>query len=82
MSSRSFILGEGNYTSGDMLFPTTHTFVIQGMTPGDTKIGFSPQKEGQKVLKILHEDRDVLESGFHTEVGQEVTDVTIVIGKE
>lgn len=78
----SFSLGEGDYLDGDMSFPTETTFILQGLMPGQTTLGFLPNKEGQKVLKILHDGQDVLESGFHTEAGQEVTDITIVIGAE
>ncbi|MGA2062367.1 MAG: M56 family metallopeptidase [Thermoguttaceae bacterium] len=81
-SGGSFALGEGGYEDGEMIFPTTSTFVIQGMMPGQTKIGFSPNKEGQKVAKILYNGRDIMESGIETKPGQEIKDVTIVIGKE
>jgi hypothetical protein len=64
-----------------MLFPTNSTFVIQGMMPGNTLIGFSPQKEGQQVVEILYDGRDIKESGIKTEPGQEIKDVTVVIGK-
>ena len=62
-----------------MVFPTKSTFLIQGMMPGQTMLGFSPQKEGQHVVKILHGGHDVLKSGIHTKPGQEIKDVTIVI---
>ena len=64
-----------------MLFPTKSTFVIQGVMPGHTLIGFSPQKEGQKVAEILYDGRNVMESGIKTKPGQEIN-VTIVIGAE
>ena len=50
--------------------------------PGHTKIDFSPKKEGQKVVKILYDGRDILKSGIQTKPGQEIKDVTIVIGAE
>ncbi len=81
-SGGSFALGEGGYEDGEMIFPTTSTFVIQGMMPGHTKIGFSPNKEGQKVAKILYDGRNIMESGIETKPGQEIKDVTIVIGKQ
>ena len=79
-SGGSFVLGEGGYESGEMIFPTKSTFIIQGMMPGHTMIGFSPNKVGQKVVKILHDDQDIMKSGINTQPDQEVKDVTIVIG--
>ena len=65
-----------------MVFPTKSTFVIQGMMPGHTLIGFSPNKEGQKVVKILHNGDNIMESGINTKAGEEIKDITIVIGTE
>jgi protocatechuate 3,4-dioxygenase beta subunit len=81
-SGGSFDRGEGVYKTGDMLFPTKNTFIIQGMMPGHTMMTFAPQKEGQKVVKILYDGRDIQKSGIETKPGQEIKDVTIVIGKE
>ncbi len=80
-SGGSFSLGDGDYYNNDMIFPTTSTFLIESMKPGHATIGFLPKKEGQKVLKILHDGQDVLKSGIETKPGQEIKDVTIVIGK-
>ncbi|MBL7187884.1 MAG: carboxypeptidase regulatory-like domain-containing protein [Phycisphaerae bacterium] len=79
-SGGSFSRGEGDYCGGQMLFPTKSTFVIQGMMPGHTMISFSPKKEGCEVLKILHDGQNIMEAGIETKPGQEITDVTIVIG--
>jgi hypothetical protein len=79
-SGGSFSRGEGDYYSGQMLFPTTSTFVIQGMMPGHTMIGFYPKKEGCEVLEILYNGQNIMEAGIETKPGQEITDVTIVIG--
>jgi beta-lactamase regulating signal transducer with metallopeptidase domain len=76
----SFATGEGDYRDGEMLFPTPSTFILQGMMPGHTMIVFSPQKERQKVLKILQDGRDITKSGIETKPGQEMKDVTVVIG--
>lgn len=81
-SGGSFLLGDGDYAGGEMLFPTTSTFVIQGVKPGHTVLGFSPQKEDQKVLRILYAGEDLLKSGIETTPGQELKDVTIVIGTD
>ena len=81
-ASGSFALGEGGYDSGDMHFPTTSTFVIQGMMPGKTMLGFLPNKEHQKVMKVLYDGKDILKSGVETKPGQEIKDVKIVIGSE
>jgi beta-lactamase regulating signal transducer with metallopeptidase domain len=74
-----FALGEGGYGSGEMVFPTRTTFVIQGMLPGDTKLSFSPKREHQMVQKILYNGRDIRKSGIKTKPGEEIKDVTIVI---
>jgi beta-lactamase regulating signal transducer with metallopeptidase domain len=80
-SGVSFSLGAGNYREGGrMLFPTKSTFLIQGLMPGHTVLSFSPQKEKQTVLKILHNGHDIMKSGIDTKPGQEIKDITIVIG--
>ena len=79
-SGGSFCLGEGGYDDGQMLFPTKSTFVIQGMMPGKTTIGFSPKKEGQEVVEILHDGRSIKKSGIVSKPGEEIKDVRIVIG--
>ena len=81
-SSSPLIDGRGKYPVAPMLFPTKNTFIIQGMMPGETKINFEPKKEGEKVLKILYQGKDILESGIKTEPGQDLEGVTIVIGKQ
>jgi hypothetical protein len=78
-SGGSFSPGEGDYTGGQMLFPTESTFVIQGMMPGNTMIGFSPKKERTEVSEILHNGRNIMETGLETTAGQEIKDVKIVI---
>ncbi len=79
-SGGEFSSGDGDYASGDMIFPTTSSFVLQGMMPGHTMVSFSPKKEGQETLQILHNGRNIMETGLETEPGQEIKDVTIVIG--
>ncbi len=81
-SSGTFELGEGDYDDGDMIFPTKSTFVIQGMMPGRATIEMLPKEEGQQVLKILHAGRDIKESGLDTKAGEEIKDLTIVIGRK
>jgi hypothetical protein len=78
----SFALGEGPYDGADMIFVTKSTFVIPGMQPGNTILSLLPNKEGQKVVKILYNGQDVMESGIETKPGEEIKDVTIVIGKQ
>ncbi len=75
----SFSPGEGDYTGSHMFFPTKSTFVIQGMMSGKTMIRFSPKKENQEVVKILHDGQNIMESGIVSQPGQEIKDVTIVI---
>ncbi len=79
-SGGEFSSGDGDYNSGDMIFPTTSSFVLQGMMPGHTMMSFSPMKEGQKTLEIRCNGRNIMETGIETEPGQEIKDVTIVIG--
>ena len=76
----AFLLGEGDYDHDQAIFPTTSTFIIQGVMPGPTMIGLSPNKEKQKVAKILYGGRDILTSGIDTKPGDEIKDVTIVVG--
>ncbi len=71
-------LGKGAYPDGQMIFPTESTFIVQGMMPGHTTFQFESL---QKIAKILHAGQDILDSGIDTEPGQEIKDVTIVIGK-
>ncbi len=50
--------------------------------PGHTLIGLSPKKEKQKVVKILYDGRDILTAGIDTKPGDEIKNVTIVVGTE
>jgi hypothetical protein len=79
-SGGSFCRGEGDYDYAQLLFPTKNRFVIQNIVPGQTKIVFFPNKEHQRVTKILHEGRDILDSGIETQPGQVIDDLTIVVG--
>ncbi len=88
-SAGTFLDGEGEYASGEMIFPTESTFVIQGMMPGHTIITFLPNKEGQNVVNIMYDGKNTMTSGadmesggIDTTPGQELKDVTIVIGKQ
>ena len=78
----TFLQGEGDYDCDQAIFTTTNTLLIQGVMSGHTMIGLSPQKERQRVVKILYRGRDILESGIDTAPGEELKDVTIVVGKE
>ncbi len=78
-SGGQFLLGEGDYKQSQMFFPKKNTFVIQGVMPGHTMISFSPKKEKQEIVKILHDGQDIMKSGIVTKPGQEIKDVTIVI---
>ncbi|MGO8745092.1 MAG: carboxypeptidase-like regulatory domain-containing protein [Thermoguttaceae bacterium] len=81
-SGGDFSDGEGDYDKGQMIFLTKSTFIIQGMMPGHTRIDFLPMKENQKVLGILYDSRNIMESGITTTPGQEIKDVKIVIGDQ
>jgi hypothetical protein len=80
-SGGSFYPGEGDYNGGQMIFPTKSTFIIQGMMLGHTLIDFSPKKEKCKLMKILHNGQDILKTGIDTLAGQDINDITIVIGE-
>ncbi|MHC4155226.1 MAG: M56 family metallopeptidase [Planctomycetota bacterium] len=45
-SGGTFQPGQGDYASGEMIFPTKSTFIFQGMMPGQTVIDFAPKAEG------------------------------------
>lgn len=78
----TFLRGEGDYDCDQAIFPTSSTFLIQGVMPGHTMVGLSPNKEQQKVVKILYRGRDVLTSGIETKPGDEIKDITIVVGRD
>jgi len=79
-SGGSFYAGEGDYTGAQMILTTKSTFVIQGVMPGQTMISFSPKKEGQEVLEILYNGENIMKSGIETKPGQDINDVTILVG--
>jgi hypothetical protein len=76
-----FAQGQGDYNNGEMIFPTSGTFVFQGMMPGKTKISFEPKEEGSSVKEILYNGQNIKDTGLETSPGQEIKDVTIVIAK-
>ena len=80
-SGGEFYSGEGDYVGGNMIFPTKSSFILRGMMPGQTMISFSPKKEDQVVKKILYNGKNIMETGIETKPGEEIEDVTIVIGK-
>jgi hypothetical protein len=63
-----------------MLFPAKNAFIVEGMMPGKTIISFYPMKEGCKVLEILYNGRNIIETGIETKPGRDIEGVTIVIG--
>ncbi|MEN6385625.1 MAG: M56 family metallopeptidase [Phycisphaerales bacterium] len=77
-----FALGEGDYNNGEMIFPTSSTFILQGIMPGKTKISFEPKEKGSSAKEILYNGQNIKDTGLETNPGQEIKDVTIVIGKE
>jgi hypothetical protein len=72
--------GEGDNAGAMIIFPTESTFVLPAMLPGKTTINFGPRGQGRRVLKILYEGNDISRTGLVTEAGQEIDDVTIVVG--
>ena len=73
-----FYYGKGDYPDGEMTFPTKNTFIVQGLKPGHTTFEFHPQT----IARILHAGQDIRDSGIDTEPGQEIKDVTIVVGSQ
>jgi hypothetical protein len=79
-TSPSFTGDEGDYEEADMVFPTPRTFIIEGIIPGKTILRFHPRIKGRTVKEILHKGKNIIEAGIETKPGQEIKDVTIVIG--
>jgi hypothetical protein len=72
--------GEGDQPSSMMVYPTRDTFLIEAMMPGETRIQFSPRDPRGRVLEILHNGKNIKNELVSTEPGQELKDVTIVVG--
>jgi|GEM_PF-4191404 len=80
-SGNTFNGGEGDYEEEYMDFPTSNTFVIEGMRPGKTILRFHPKSQERVLKEILYNGQNILETGIETQPGQEIKDVTIVVGK-
>jgi hypothetical protein len=52
------------------------------MMPGQTVIDFAPKAEGWQVKEILCNGQNIMHTGIDTQAGQDVNDVTIVVGKQ
>lgn len=78
--SNTFNSEQGDYEEEYMDFPTPSTFIIEGIIPGKTVFRFHPKTEGQIVKEILYNGRNIRETGLETKPGQEIKDITIVIG--
>jgi beta-lactamase regulating signal transducer with metallopeptidase domain/protocatechuate 3,4-dioxygenase beta subunit len=74
--------GEGDYEEEYMDFPTSSTFIIEGIIPGKTVFRFHPKTEGQIVRDILHNGQSIMDTGIETISGQEIKDVIIMIGTQ
>lgn len=76
----TFIGGSGDYHFEEMSFPTTSTFLIEGMLPGSTFVKFEPKASDLMVQSILYKGKDIGPAGFETTLAdREVQDVTIVL---
>jgi hypothetical protein len=71
--------GEGDAAGARMAFPTETSFLLPAVPPGKVAISFRPRGRGERVVKILHEGRDVLENGLTVEAERDITGVTIVV---
>lgn len=76
-----FLLGLGNYNESEMIFPTRSTFIVQGFIAGKTKVIFMPMEKGCFVKEILYNGQNIVDTGIETKPGDEIKDVTVVIGK-
>lgn len=72
--------GEGDCPLTMMMFPTETSFLFPAAMPGKTSFDFRPRGQGERLLKILYQDRDISRTGLVTEPGQDLDDVTIVVG--
>ncbi len=81
LTSTTFVTGEGDYFSEQMIFPTSISFIIQGVMPGNIHFHFHPRAEGQMVKKIVYNGQNITETGIATQSGQKITGITIVIQK-
>jgi beta-lactamase regulating signal transducer with metallopeptidase domain len=81
-SGGTFQPGQGDYATGEMVFTTKNSFIFQGMMPGQTIIGFLPKAEGWEVKEILYNGQNIMHIGIETRPGQDINDVTIVVGKQ
>jgi TonB family protein len=79
-SGARFSLGEGDYGSSEMIFPTQSSFLLEGVVTGQTTIHFSPKREGREVKRILYKGQDVMQTGLPTRPGEAISDVVIVVG--
>jgi hypothetical protein len=50
------------------------------MMPGKTILRFHPKTQGQVVKQILYNGQNIMDTGIETKSGQEVKDITIVVG--
>ena len=71
--------GEGDATGTMFVFPTETLFLLPAVAPGDVALRFTPRGRGERVTKILHQGRGILDSGLTVEPGRDVNGVTIVI---
>ena len=74
--------GQGDYQEEYMDFPTSSTFVVEGIIPGETILRFHPLAQGESVKEILHDGKNVMQTGIETKPAEETKDVTIVIGTQ
>ncbi len=73
--------GEGDALGTIMVFPSETSFLLPAVAAGEVLIRFRPRGRGERVTKILHQGRDILKSGLTVTPGQDVTDVSIVVGR-
>jgi len=55
-----------------MLFPTENSVLLPAMVPGDIILYFNPRGKDERVLKILHQGRDISRTGLVTKPAQKI----------
>jgi hypothetical protein len=68
-------IGEGDQSSAMMTYPTKTAFLVPAVMPGRTLF----HVQGARVVRVLHEGREIPKDGLVTTSGQQIQDVTIIV---
>lgn len=75
-----FEAGDGDEARVAMVFPSTSTFTIMGMMPGQEIIKVNFYTKDKQVLAINYQGRNVIETGIAAKAGDKIEGVQIVVG--